>query len=179
MEHYAVHNSHFANAAELTATVHYQKEIGKTYHVLSRKGPHFLEERVLYRILKEDAQLSRTLERSRTLLTSNNYSMDIQGTYLLRNKLCYVIGIHPRMHKFSLIEGTAWVDVQDFSLLRIEGRPAASPSFWTGRPLIEREYIVIDGLSFPHHSRATSKGFFAGKSQLDIDNSQYLVTLSP
>lgn len=179
IEHYAVHNSHFAETAELTARVRYQKGIGKTYQVLSRKGPRFLEERVLHRILREDAQLSRNSERPHTLLTSRNYSMNVQGTQVLHGKLCYIISIHPRMHEFSVIEGTAWIDVEDFSLLRIEGKPAASPSFWTGRPFIEREYTLVDGLSFPHHSRATSKGFFAGKSQLDITYSQYLVAVSP
>jgi hypothetical protein len=179
LEHYTVHNSHFSQTAELTARVCYQKSIGKTYQVLSRKGPSFLEERVLQRILKEDAQLSRRSERPHTLLTSTNYVMSVEGTELLGQKLCYVIGIHPRKHEFSLIEGTAWVDVEEFSLLRIKGKPAASPSFWTGRPLIEREYTVVDGLSFPYHSRATSAGLFAGKSQLDIYYSQYLVTRSP
>ncbi|MCU1294766.1 MAG: putative sigma regulatory protein MucB/RseB [Bryobacterales bacterium] len=179
IEQYTVYNSHFAQTAELTARVRYQKRIGKRYEVLSRKGPRFLEERVLRRILKEDAQLSRNAERSHTLLTSSNYSMNVTGTQTMRGKLCYVISIHPRSREFSLIEGTAWVDVKDLSLLRIEGKPAASPSFWTGQPLIEREYTIIDGLSFPHHSRATSKGFFGGKSQLDINYSQYLVALSP
>jgi hypothetical protein len=179
MESYTVRNSHFDQTAELTATVFYQKGAGKTYHVLSRNGPQFLQERVLHRILKEDATLSRNSERSQTLLTSANYSMNVQGTQLLHGKLCYIIGIHPKVHEFSLIEGTAWVDAEGFSLLRIEGKPAASPSFWTGRPFIEREYTLVDGLSFPQHSRATSKGFFAGRSELDINYSQYLVSLSP
>lgn len=177
-ELYTVQNNHFAEPAELSASVVYQKGIGKIYHILSQNGPRFLEERVLHRILREDAKLSRNAERPHTLLTSSNYSMAVQGMQVLHEKLCYVIRIHPRMHEFSLIEGTAWIDAEDFSLLRIEGKPAASPSFWTGRPFIERDYTLIDGLSFPHHSRATSKGFFAGKSQLDINYSQYRVTLS-
>src|SRR4051794_20830228 len=89
--------------------------------------------------------------------------------------LCYIVAIHPRMHHFSLIEGTASVDVKDFWPLRIEGTPAASPSFWTGRPRIEREYTVVDGFSFPQHSQATSKAFFGGKSELDIEYSRYAV----
>jgi len=153
--------------------------IATSYQVLSRRGPEFLQERVINRILKEDATLSRSSERPHTLLTSANYSMAVQGTQWLHGKLCYVVSIRPRVHSFSLIDGTAWVDVEGFSLLRIEGRPAASPSFWTGRPFIEREYTVLDGLSFPQHSRATSKGFFAGKSELDIDYSRYVIHFSP
>jgi hypothetical protein len=176
MEHYTVHNSHFEESAELAAKVVYQQGLGKKYEVLWRKGPGFLQERVINRILREDVILSRSPERSHTLLTSANYSMKVQGIESLEGKQCYVVQIHPRAHKFSLIEGRAWVDAEHFSLLRIEGRPAASPSFWTGRPLIEREYTVLDGLSFPKHSRAISKGFFAGKSELDIDYSQYVIS---
>jgi hypothetical protein len=179
MEHYTVRNSHFGEAAELMANVRYEKGIGKRYQVLWRKGPGFLQGRVINRILNEDATLSGPSERPHTLFTSANYSMKVEGTQMLDGKLCYIVDIHPRAHNFSLIEGTAWVDSRGFSLLRIEGRPAASPSFWTGRPFIEREYTVSDGFSFPRHSRATSKGFFAGKSQLDIDYSKYEISRYP
>ncbi len=179
MEHYTVRNSHFEEPAELMATVRYQKGIGKKYQVLWRRGPGLLQHRVIDRILTEDATLSRPSERPHTLLNSTNYSMKVQGTQILHGKLCYIVNIHPRVHHFSLIEGTAWVEVEGFLLLRIEGRPAASPSFWTGRPFIEREYTILDGFSFPQHSRATSRGFFAGKSELDIEYSQYISSKHP
>src|SRR6185437_2982230 len=179
VEHYTVRNSHFEEAAEMLANVRYQKGTGKTYQVLWRKGPGFLQRRVINRILREDGNLSRPSERMHTLLTSANYSMKVQGTEMLRGKRCYIVKIHPRAHNFALIEGTAWVEVKDFSLVRIEGRPAASPSFWTGRPFIEREYIALEGFSFPQHSRATSKGFFTGKSELNIDYSQYVISTDP
>jgi hypothetical protein len=179
VEHYTVRNSHFQETAELAAKVLYQRGSGKRYQVLWRRGPRFLQERVINRILKEDARLSRSAERSHTLLTSANYTMTVQGTQLWQGKQCYIIAIRPRMHQFSLIEGKAWVDKETYSVLRIEGRPAASPSFWTGRPIVERAYAVLDGISFPKHSRAKSSGFFTGKSELDIDYSQYLITIEP
>lgn len=177
-EKYTVRNSHFDGPAELLAKVTYQKGIGKTYKVISRSGPPFLQRRVLDRILKDDAELSRPRERQHTLLISTNYAMNVQGTEVVQGRLCYVIGLHPRKHNFSLIDGKAWVAANDFSLLRVQGKPAASPSFWTGRPSIERGYMLIDGLSFAQHSRATSKGFFTGKSELDIEYSDYALSLS-
>jgi hypothetical protein len=178
-EKYVVRNSHFDEPAELTAIVTYQSGAGKTYQIVSRTGNAFLQKRVLDRVLKEDAELSRDHERTHALLTSANYAMTVQGTEVFHGKLCYIVGIHPRVHSLSGIEGKAWIDKQDFSLLRIQGRPTVSPSFWTGLPLIEREYTVINGLSFAQHSRATSKGFFAGRSELDIEYSDYALTLFP
>jgi hypothetical protein len=174
-EHYTVRNSHFNLAAELTATVVYHKGRGKTYEILARSGPGLLQERVIGRILKEDAALSHDANRTSNLLTSANYTMRVQGIEPLKGTLCYVVKITPRVHEFSLIDGTAWFAVKGFSLMRIEGKPAASPSFWTGKPLIVRDYTVVDGFSFPQHSRATSKGLIAGKSELDIDYSEYVV----
>ena len=172
-EHYTVRNSHFNHSAELEAKVVFRKGKGKTYTILSRSGPGVLQERVIGRILKEDAKLSSSVERPHNLLTSANYSIELKGIQSLHGTSCYVVKILPRVHNFALIEGDAWFDGQSFSLLRIEGKPAASPSFWTGKPLIEREYIIVEGLSFPQHSRATSKGFITGKSELTIDYSEY------
>jgi hypothetical protein len=128
IEHYTVRNSHFDQIAELTAFVRYEKELGKRYQILSRRGPQFLQQRVINRILKEDATLSRSSERPHTSLTSANYSMQVQETQLLHGKLCYIVRIRPHAHNFSLVDGKAWISVEGFSLLRIEGRPAASPS---------------------------------------------------
>ncbi len=66
MEHYTVRNSHFNESAELMAKVVYQQGLGKKYEVLWRKGPGFLQERVINRILREDVTLSRSPERSHT-----------------------------------------------------------------------------------------------------------------
>src|SRR4051794_22722300 len=68
IEHYTVRNSHFDQIAELTAFVRYEKELGKRYQILSRRGPQFLQQRVINRILKEDATLSRSSERPHTSL---------------------------------------------------------------------------------------------------------------
>jgi hypothetical protein len=67
MEHYTVRNTHFGEAAELMANVRYEKGIGKRYQVLWRRGPEFLQGRVINRILKEDATLSGPSARTRTL----------------------------------------------------------------------------------------------------------------
>jgi hypothetical protein len=174
-EHYTVRNSHFNQSAELDARVVFQKSKGKTYTVLSRSGPSVLQEHVIGRILKEDARLSGNVERPRNLLTSANYSIELNGIRSLQGTPCYVVKILPRVHNYALIEGEAWFDIKTFSLLRIEGKPAASPSFWTGKPMIEREYKIVDGLSFPTHSRATSKGLLTGKSELTIDYSEYKI----
>ena len=49
----------------------------------------------------------------------------------------------PRQRVLHLLKGRAWVDAKTFSLVKLEGKQSASPSFWTGRPLIVRDYVPV------------------------------------
>ena len=178
VEHFTVRNSHFDEPAELTVRARYRKETGKTYETVSRKGPSFLQNHVLDRILLEEASLSRGAEQQEAMLTTKNYRMQLLGMESLKGKKCYVIALDPKRHSTHLIKGKVWVSVGDLATVRVQGKPAANPSFWTGHPMIEREYTTIHGFSFPQHSHATSRGFFSGKSELDIEYGQYSVSLS-
>ena len=84
----------------------------------------------------------------------------------------------PLAKSTHLLKGRIWVDAKDHSLVRIEGKPGASPSFFTGRPMIVREYAKTDGFSLARQSRASTDGFLLGKTDLTIDYSDYKVTLA-
>jgi hypothetical protein len=175
-EHYTVKNSHFNEPALMTVHVTYKRGAGKTYEVVSRSGPGLLQRRVLDRLLEEESAMSRGTERQRSLLTTANYSMEVTGSEQIAGRQCYVLRLTPKSRNTHLLKGRAWVDSTTFSLVRIEGRPSASPSFWTGKPLIVREYIPVQGFWLAQHSRATSDGFFAGNTQLDVQYTDYSVS---
>jgi hypothetical protein len=175
-ERYTVKNSHFNDPATMTVHVTYTKGAGKAYQVISRSGPSLLQRRVLDRLLEEEGAMSRGQERQRALLTSANYSMELAGTEKVAGRQCYVVNLVPKSRNTHLLKGKAWVDSSTFSLVRIEGRPSASPSFWTGRPLIVRDYIPVQGFWLAQHSRATSEGFFAGTTELDVQYMDYSVS---
>ena len=58
-EEYSIKNSHFDEPAIMTVHVTYQRDTGKKYEVISRKGPNFLQKRVLDRLLAEETAMSR------------------------------------------------------------------------------------------------------------------------
>jgi len=175
-EHYVVKNSHFNEAALMTVHVSYKRGAGKTYEVVSRSGPGLLQRRVLDRLLEEESAMSRGTERERSLLTTANYSMELSGSQEIAGRQCYVLNLAPKSRNTHLLKGRAWIDSTTFSLVRIEGRPTASPSFWTGKPLIVRDYMPVQGFWLAEHSHATSEGFFAGTTQLDVHYTEYSIS---
>jgi hypothetical protein len=122
--------------------------------------------------------MSRGPERSRALLTSANYSMSLDGTTLLQDKLSYVINLQPKLKNPHTLVGRAWIDPTHFSVIKIEGKTSSSPSFWAGKPYIKREYASIHGFALALHSYAIARGLVAGRTEIDIVYSDYFVIAS-
>jgi hypothetical protein len=174
-ERYKLHNARFTESAEMVVNVEYKKGVGKTYQVVSRTGPSFLQTGVLDRMLKAEAELSRGQARASAVVTSANYKMKPLGQQILEGRTCEMLELTPRKKSAHLLQGRAWVDSRTHNLIRIEGKPTASPSFWAGSPLVTREYVEINGFSFATRTHATSQSFLLGKSELVIEYSNYHV----
>ncbi len=175
-ERYILRNSRFQTGVEMTIAAVYTKGTGKSYTTLSRSGSSTLLNGVLDKLLREEAEMSRGETRQHALVNSANYKMRLIGEESLSGRQCEVLELIPRTKSTHLLDGRAWVDAEDQSLVRIEGKPSASLSFWTGRPLIVREYEKIDGFSLARVSHAVSDSFLLGKTELTIEYSDYTVT---
>jgi hypothetical protein len=55
-----------------------------------------------------------------------------------------------------------------FNLVRLEGRPTASLSFWAGKPFIVQEFKEVSGTWIVAESRSTSKTRLLGTTELTI-----------
>jgi hypothetical protein len=174
-EHITIRNSRFGQPAEATVTTTYTRGAGKVYEVISRSGPAFLQTHVLDRLLREEADMSHGEQRNSALVTSGNYKMKGIGREVLDGRPCDLIELTPRVKSTHLLKGRAWVDTESHQLVRIEGKPTASPAFLAGRPEIVRDYAQIDGFSLATKSRALSDSFLLGKSELTIEYTDYRV----
>lgn len=172
-ETYTLKNSRFSTPAEMVVNVTYVRGIGKTYQVVSRKGPSFLQSTVLDRMLREEEAMSKGELRTGALITSANYQLKPAGEQDIDGKMCERLELTPRRKSPHLLRGQAWVDAATHNLVRIEGKPAASLSFFAGTPQVVREYSQIDGFSFAHRSLAESQSFFLGHSELTIEYTNY------
>lgn len=174
-EHYTLRGSRFALSAEMTVETVYQRGQGKVYRVVSRSGSPALQSRVFDRLLREEGEMSRGDARLRTLVNSENYLVRLAGEEMVAGEMCYVLDLTPRVKSTHLLKGRAWIEKKDGSLLQIEGRPTASPSFLTGRPAISRKYERVDEFWLARSSHALSESFFSGTTELSIEYRDYRI----
>ena len=64
-----------------------------------------------------------------------------------------------------------WIDVEDYSIVRIHGSPAKRPSFWTLHTEIDRRYRKINDMWLPDRLDSSSNILIAGQSVLSIEYS--------
>ena len=140
---YAIRSSRFNKSAAMTVRTIYRQGEGKSYHVVARSGSAMLQTRVFDQLLQEEAEMSRGETRRRELVNSENYVLRLVGEETRVGRKCFLLELTPRAKSTHLLRGKAWIDQEDGSLVRIEGKPTASPSFLTGRPTVIREYEKV------------------------------------
>lgn len=174
-EYYTIRNSRFSRPAYVTVETTYRRGEGKMYKVLSRSGPSLLANRVMDRLLHEESEMSRGRAREQAIVTSANYDMKLIGQELVDGTTCDVIELIPKRRGPYLLRGRLWLDAADTMVVKIEGSPSASGSFFEGRPHVVREYKNVNGLALAQRVRAASSSFLFGKSTVDIEYRDYHV----
>ncbi len=171
-EYYSIKNSHFSKPAEAIVKAQYKRGEGTTYRVLSRSGPSLLNG-ALERLIREESDLSRGKEREQAIITSANYQMKLVGSDPLNGAAALVIELTPKRKSPHLLNGRMWVSAADMAILKIEGKPPVSVSFFVGRPEVTREYGRVGGFALARRSQAVSHTFLFGQSAVDIDYRDY------
>jgi hypothetical protein len=174
-EHYTIQNSHFQMAAEVVVQAAFKRAAGKTYQIQSRSGPSMLKDRLMDRILQEEANMSRGSAREQSLITSANYDMHLIGEKKIGDRRCLELDLVPRVKSPHLLRGKVWVDSGNKALVRIEGQPPVGQSFFAGRPQVVRDYAVVDGIAFAQRSHAITSGLIQGKTEVTIVYDHYVV----
>ena len=83
----------------------------------------------------------------------DNYSLNLLGEQQVGPYRCFVAEARPKRQDKYLFEGKLWVDVDDYSVVRIEGHPAKKLSFWIEGADFVRQYQKIDGSGFRRRTR--------------------------
>jgi hypothetical protein len=174
-EHYTLKNSRYGTAADLVARVTYTKGAGKVYEVVSRSGSAMIQSKVFDRVLAEETQMSRGDKRRAALITSANYVMKPRGEQEWKGRRALLFDIAPRHKGPNLLKGKLFVDAVSYNIIRIEGTPVVSPSFFAGSTTIFREYADIGDFAFAQTSVATSGSFLLGKTEMDIEYTGYQI----
>jgi hypothetical protein len=110
-----------------------------------------------------------------SLIAPKNYTLEVVGTDKIGGSMCSVVRAVPKRKETDLFEGKMWIDNQNFSIVRITGHLAKSPSFWIKQVDFVRDYRKIDGFRLLSREEAVSALRIFRKETLTIDYQNYSV----
>ena len=135
------------------------------YRVLSERGSDTVRSRVLHAVLEREQELINEGNTDKADLTPENYEFgdaerDADGSQS--------VPIKPRRKDVLLVDGRMVLTPDGRDLIRVEGRLAKNPSFWTSLVNIVRRYATLGGVRVPVSTETTAKIKFVGNSQLEV-----------
>lgn len=139
----------------------YAPETGLRFQVTAEGGSGFIRSRVLRAVLEGEQDVIARGETGRSSLDRSNYTFRPDG--LDETGLAKVL-LSPRRRERILVTGRMFLKPEDGSLVRLEGRPAKSPSFWVKNVDMVRSYERILGTVVPVSLESTAHVRILGSS---------------
>ena len=163
-------------SAEMIVKTTYRPESGKDYQVLSHSGSSLIYKLLLQPMLESEHDINLPSKVGASYLTSANYKMQLKpsGPVQQDGRFCWAVAVSPRHKAPNLIEGTIWVDVKDFTIVRLEGITSKSASFVASPARVMRQYAGVSGFAQATHARAQTDSLF-GKVVVTIDYEGYQI----
>jgi hypothetical protein len=159
------HNPRFKMDGAIEAITELSADGRFSYTIVSETGSDYIRNKVLRPLLETEAKVIASGNPSRSALTIDNY--DIGGGELAEPGIVKLFA-KPRRKEVSLIDGAVFVTSADSDLVRVEGKMAKNPSFWTTRVNLVRRYDRIGGIRVPVRLDSTAQIRFAGASSLSM-----------
>jgi hypothetical protein len=159
------HNARFKMHGAIEAMTALSADGRFSYTIVTETGSDYIRDKVLRPLLQTEARVLASGDPSRSALTIDNY--DIGGGELAEPGIIKLFA-KPRRKEVSLIDGAVFVTSADADLVRIEGKMAKNPSFWTSRVNLVRRYDRIGGVRVPVRLDSTAQIRFAGESSLSM-----------
>ncbi len=139
-------------------------ERGFRFEIVSERGSERVRDRVLKTVLERERELIAAGDTARAALTTANYDF---GEAVEEDGLRYV-SLKPKRKDTLLVDGRMVMSTDGEELLRVEGRLAKNPSFWTSLVNIIRHYARLDGVRVPIATESVAKMKLVGLSRLDV-----------
>ena len=138
---------------------------GFHYRVISEGGSEMIRRRVFRSMLENEERVFATGDAERSSFTAVNYELTPAAT---EEAGLVKLLAHPRRRDVTLIEGAVFVTDTDADLVRVEGRLAKNPSFWTKHVEVVKHYGRIGGLRVPVRVDSIAQMRLAGTSTLTM-----------
>jgi len=147
----------------------------KAFTVASESGSGVVRHMALNPLINSEIEAAAGKEHHDSAISADNYSLNLLGEQQLCPYRCFVAEAVPKRKDKYLFEGNVWIDVNDYSVVRIEGHPAKKLSFWIQRADFVRQYQKIDGFWLPEKDQTLVQVRAYGKKILKIEHRSYVV----
>ena len=137
-----------------------------TFDIVAEGGSEYIRSKVFLTTLDVERGMWASGAPDRAALTPANYVFEDRGA---QPDGLASLGVMPRRKDMLLIEGTIFVRPDDGDLVRVEGRLAKAPSFWTRRVDIVRSYQRFVGVRLPVALESVATVLIAGRSTLQMN----------
>ncbi len=173
MRRYVLENQHLHKRAEMLVQVQGDPDGTKHFEVVSEEGWKAAHKHVLRKMLESESDTSRPDICAKAKLNPENYDFEVIGTEPVADRTAYVLEIKPKRKEKYLFRGRIWVDTEDYALVRAEGNPAKSPSFWTKSTHFVQVYQKSGPLWFPLSTQSVTEAHIFGTTDVNIEYFDY------
>lgn len=138
---------------------------GFRYEIVSERGSEYVLNKVLRKVLAREQELIAEGQADRAELSPENYEFVEPAAH--GKGVRYVL-LKPRRKDMLLVDGRMVLNQAGTELLRVEGRLAKNPSFWTSLVNVIREFARVDGVRVPVATESIAKLKVAGLSRMMV-----------
>jgi hypothetical protein len=170
---YVLENQRLNKRAEMLVSVKCDPDGTKHFEIVSEEGWKSANKRVLRKMLDSETETSLPHLRPMTSLTLDNYRFRMLGRELIEARPTYILEVLPKREDKYLFEGRIWVDAEDFAVVRVEGKPAKNPSFWTRSVNFVQQYHKSGIFWFPFSTESVTEARIFGTTQVTISYFDY------
>jgi len=156
-------------SSEVVAEVNFVPPSAKDYAVVQSQGSD-RGTGIVRKVLDHEAAMATHPELHE--LTARNYDFALLGREAIDGRNCYVLQLSPKRDAVDLVRGKAWIDAANFTLRRIDGTTAKSPSLWIRNLHLTINYGQMNGVWLQTSTRAEADVRFVGPHVLtsrDLD----------
>jgi hypothetical protein len=145
----------------------------KQFQPVSATGWGVARNHVFPRLLESESEASLPDVRERSRITPENYSFEMVEWDYVNRRPAYVIAITPKTQNKYLVQGRIWVDLDEYAIVRIEGKPAKNPSFWIKTVHFVHTYQKSGSFWLPVCDHSVTDARILGTTELTIEYFDY------
>jgi MucB/RseB N-terminal domain len=154
----------------------YQAPSQKTFFTVSEEGSGLVRSLVLKRLIESEKETAAGKEHHDSSIAPANYSFEMLGEEEVGDRRCFVVRAIPKREDKYLFEGTIWIDMQDYAIVKIAGHPAKRLSFWIEQADFVRQYQKIGAFWLPTEDTTVVRVRLKGTKTLTICHEEYQVS---